>query len=77
MGIVRRKTIPKNTGTIIQREKKDKITFEEMTSLSDEEKPELFIKINEYLRSGIKGKRVAFMIIALWQLGYLLKYSIS
>ena len=65
----------KQSRKIQEREKKDKITFEEMTSLSDEEKPELFIKINEYLRSGIKGKRVAFMIIALWQLGYLLKIT--
>ncbi len=55
--------------------KKDKITFDEMISLSDDDKSKLIFKINEYLQSDVKGKRVAFMIIALWQLGYLLQVT--
>lgn len=46
-------------------------TLESMILLDDEKKKILINKIGEYINTGVKGKRVAFMILALRQLGYL------
>lgn len=49
--------------------------FENMLLLDSEKKTELLSKIGAYLNTGVKGKRVAFMILALRQLGYLPEVS--
>lgn len=46
-------------------------TLESMLLLDDEHKSILLSRIGDYLNTGVKGKRVAFMILALRQLGYL------
>lgn len=46
-------------------------TLEYMILLDSEKKRMLLDKIGEYINTGVKGKRVAFMISALRQLGYL------
>ncbi|MDO5570179.1 MAG: DUF6043 family protein [Bacteroidales bacterium] len=46
-------------------------SLENMILLGGEKKKMLLDKIGEYLNSGVKGKRVAFMILALRGLGYL------
>lgn len=51
--------------------KSNNIPLDEMILLTAEEKTKLLSKINKFLQTGVKGKRVAFMIIALRQLGYL------
>lgn len=45
--------------------------FESMILLDGEKKKMLLDKIGEYINTGVKGKRVAFMILALRGLGYL------
>jgi len=43
-----------------------------MLLLDDERKKQVLLgKIEKLLNTGIKGKNVAFMILALWELGYL------
>jgi len=42
-----------------------------MILLDGEKKNILLDKIGEYIHAGVKGKRIAFMILALRQLGYL------
>ena len=64
-------TISKNTKSKVLKKKSNDIPLDEMILLSDEEKNKLLTKINEYLQTGAIGKRIAFMIIALRQLGYL------
>lgn len=45
--------------------------LESMILLDSEKKKMLLNKIGEYINTGVKGKRVAFMILALRRLGYL------
>ena len=45
--------------------------LESMILLDSEKKNILLDKIGEYINAGVKGKRIAFMILALRQLGYL------
>ena len=45
--------------------------LESMILLDSEKKNILLDKIGEYINVGVKGKRIAFMILALRQLGYL------
>lgn len=48
------------------------LSFENMLLLDDERKKQVLLgKIEKLLNTGIKGKNVAFMILALWELGYL------
>ena len=47
------------------------LTFEDMIILDDEKKKILLNKIGDYIRQGVKGKKIAWMILALRQLGYL------
>jgi hypothetical protein len=48
------------------------LPFEKMLLLDDERKKQVLLgKIEKLLNTGIKGKNVAFMILALWELGYL------
>ena len=47
------------------------LTLEDMIMLDDEKKEILLTKIGDYIRQGTKGKRIAWMILALRQLGYL------
>jgi hypothetical protein len=42
---------------------------------NDDEKQILLTKIGDYISKGVKGKKIAFMIIALRNLGYLLDVS--
>lgn len=46
-------------------------TLESMILLDEEKKPILLDKIKQYIHSGVKGKRIALMILALRRLGYL------
>lgn len=46
-------------------------TLESMILLDDEKKQALLDKIKQYIHSGVKGKRIALMILALRRLGYL------
>ena len=46
-------------------------TLESMILLDDERKQALLDKIKQYIHSGVKGKRIALMILALRRLGYL------
>lgn len=46
-------------------------TLEYMILLDSEKRDILLEKIEQYINTGVKGKRVAFMILALRQLGYL------
>ena len=47
------------------------LSLKNMILLNDEKKNMLLDKIEEYINTGVKGKRIAFMILALRQLGYL------
>jgi len=47
------------------------LTLEDMIMLDDEKKKILLTKISDYIRQGTKGKKIAWMILALKQLGYL------
>jgi len=42
-----------------------------MIMIDDDKKQLLLTKIGDYIRQGTKGKRIAWMIFALQQLGYL------
>lgn len=46
-------------------------TLESMILLDEEKIPILLDKIKQYIHSGVKGKRIALMILALRRLGYL------
>lgn len=46
-------------------------TLESLILLDEEKKPVLLDKIKQYIHSGVKGKRIALMILALRRLGYL------
>ena len=46
-------------------------TLESMILLDEEKKQALLDKIKQYIHSGVKGKRIALMILALRRLGYL------
>jgi hypothetical protein len=48
-------------------------TLESMLLLEDEQKSKLLGKVGDYLNTGVKGKRVAFMILALRNSGICLK----
>jgi hypothetical protein len=47
------------------------LSLKNMILLNDEKKNMLLDKIEEYINTGVKGKRIAFMILTLRQLGYL------
>jgi len=47
------------------------LTLEDMIMLDEEKKKNLLTKIDDYIRQGIKGQKIAWMILALRQLGYL------
>ena len=47
------------------------LTLEDMIMVDDEKKGILLTKIGDYIRRGTKGKKIAWMIYALRQLGYL------
>jgi hypothetical protein len=47
------------------------LSLEDMIMLTDEKKKILLTKIEDYIRQGTKGKKIAWMILALRQLGYL------
>lgn len=64
-------TTSKNAESKTLQKKSNDISLDEMILLSDEEKNKLLLKIKEYLETGAIGKRIALMILALRQLGYL------
>ena len=64
-------TVSKSTESKTLQKKSNDISLDEMILLSDEEKNKLLLKIKEYLETGVIGKRIALMILALRQLGYL------
>ncbi|GHU09054.1 hypothetical protein FACS189431_6430 [Alphaproteobacteria bacterium] len=47
------------------------LSLEEMIMIDDKKKEILLTKIGDYIRQGTKGKKIAWMIFALRQLGYL------
>jgi len=47
------------------------LSLEDMIMVADEKKEILLTKIEDYIRRGIKGKKIAWMILALRKLGYL------
>ena len=57
---------------VIKPKNNKELTLEDMIILDDEKKKILLTKIGEYIRQGTKGKKIAWMILALRQLGYLL-----
>ena len=60
------------TKTSLAKPKDNKeLTLEDMIMLDDEKKKVLLTKIGDYIRQGTKGKKIAWMILALKQLGYL------
>jgi len=60
------------TNTPLAKPKNNKeLTLEDMIMLDDEKKKILLMKIGDYIRQGIKGQKIAWMILALRQLGYL------
>lgn len=64
-------TLSKKAELKTLQKKSSDISLDEMILLSDEEKNKLLLKIKEYLETGAIGKRIALMILALRQLGYL------
>lgn len=64
-------TMSKNPESKTLQKKNNDIPLDEMILLSDEKKNKLLFKIREYLETGAIGKRIALMILALRQLGYL------
>ena len=48
------------------------LSLSDMIMTNDNEKQILLTKIGDYISKGVKGKKIAFMIIALRNLGYLL-----
>jgi len=64
--------IDSKTNTPLAKPKNNKeLTLEDMIMLDDEKKKILLTKIGDYIRQGIKGQKIAWMILALRQLGYL------
>jgi len=60
------------TNTLFTKPKNNKeLSLEDMIMNDDEKKEILLTKIGDYIRQGIKGKKIAWMILALKQLGYL------
>jgi len=60
------------TNTPLAKPKNNKeLSLEDMIILDDEKKEILLTKIENYIRQGTKGKKIAWMILALRQLGYL------
>jgi hypothetical protein len=51
------------------------LSLSDMIMTDDDEKQILLTKIGDYINKGVKGKKIAFMIIALRNLGYLLDIS--
>jgi hypothetical protein len=47
------------------------LSLEDMIMVDEENKQMLLTKIEDYIRQGTKGKKIAWMILALRQLGYL------
>ncbi|GAB6013069.1 DUF6043 family protein [Viscerimonas tarda] len=47
------------------------LSLEDMIMVGDEKKEILLTKIRDYIRQGTKGKKIAWMILALRQLGYI------
>jgi hypothetical protein len=47
------------------------LSLEDMIMVDDNKKQLLLTKIGDYIRQGTKGKKIAWMIFALRQLGYL------
>lgn len=64
-------TMSKKPESKTLQKKNNDIPLDEMILLSDEKKNKLLFKIREYLETGAIGKRIALMILALRQLGYL------
>jgi hypothetical protein len=59
-----------NTPTAKQKNNKE-LSLEDMIMIDDEKKEILLSKIGDYIRQGTKGKKIAWMILALRQSGYL------
>ncbi|GAB6009378.1 DUF6043 family protein [Dysgonomonas reticulitermitis] len=58
--------------TLLTKPKNNKeLSLEDMIMVGDEKKEILLTKIGDYIRRGTKGKKIAWMILALRQLGYL------
>jgi hypothetical protein len=51
------------------------LSLSDMLMANDSNKQILLTKIDDYINKGVKGKKIAFMIIALRNLGYLLDVS--
>ena len=60
-----------NLSEIPKQEDKE-LSLSDMIMTNDDEKQILLTKIGGYISKGVKGKKIAFMIIALRNLGYLL-----
>ena len=56
---------------LIKPKNNKELSLEDMIMITDEKKEILLTKIEEYIRQGTKGKKIAWMILALRQLGYL------
>ena len=64
--------IDTKTDILVSKPKNNKeLSLENMIMIDDDKKQLLLIKIGDYIRQGTKGKRIAWMIFALQQLGYL------
>jgi hypothetical protein len=64
--------IDAKANTLLTKPKNNKeLSLEDMIMVGDEKKEILLTKIEDYIRRGIKGKKIAWMILALRQLGYL------
>jgi hypothetical protein len=64
--------IDTKTNTSFAKQKNNKeLSLEDMIMINDEKKEILLTKIEDYIRQGTKGKKIAWMILALRQLGYL------
>ena len=64
--------IDAKTDILVSKPKDNKeLSLEDMIMIDDDKKPLLLTKIGDYIRHGTKGKRIAWMIFALQQLGYL------
>jgi len=64
--------IDAKTNILLAKSKNNKeLSLEDMIMVADEKKEILLTKIEDYIRQGTKGKRIAWMIFALRQLGYL------
>jgi hypothetical protein len=64
--------IDAKANTLLTKPKNNKeLSLEDMIMVGDEKKEILLTKIEDYIRRGTKGKKIAWMILALRQLGYL------